>query len=146
MAQRALDNMKVTEGGLNAERYEGTTGPGGLQLPALTSDRKLPTDPTMRTMYQDVATRYAEIQTHYVKGIQDLRKVYDQTSARADLTPEQKRTELNVLTRQITDKWRIVWSRVQDTNAELSRIAGAQVNVNTINWSKGPEQFTRTSP
>jgi hypothetical protein len=139
-AQLSMDAMAKTAGAKTAEKYEGMTGPKGLPTaPQPDAGSKVPTDPVMRDMYFTVAAHHAFIQSRLMPDINNIRK----QMASADTMPKNQETRdwMNARTRDLADKWRNVWTHIQDVNAILSKKVGAPVNVRSIDWSKGPEQF-----
>ena len=137
---RKLDALAKVTGSNTEERAEGRTGAGryGQEVP-VGETKKIPTEPTMRRMYQ-VADAYRSRMSGRLDEISNIKKQMGAVDQQG-MDVIKRREWMNARTRDLADKYRVIGGYMADMEHMLSRVAGKPVHIEGIDWSKGPEQF-----
>ena len=139
--QRKIDALEKITGSRTEGPNEGMTGMDrrhALPVP-VGVDKKLPTDPTMLRMYQ-VADAYRGRLAGPLADISALRKQMGAVDQQG-MDPQTRRVWMNDRKRDLADKHRIIGGYMADMEHMLSRIAGRPVNIESVDFTKGTDQF-----
>jgi hypothetical protein len=140
--ERELRWMKPITGMRTEPLAEGTTGRGRNSLPVYADGpSKIPTEPTMRWMWGMIEGTKHRI-ANQENAIANLRKQMTSVGAEG-MDVNTRRAWMNDKTRELADKYRFIHNAIQDTNYEMSKALGRNVQIGMkIDWQKGPEQFS----
>ena len=137
---QTLARMKETRGAWSAEKNESTTGRNGGPI-AMGESRKVPTDPVMAQIYENVSREDEWINSHYMPAINSIKQQMGIADTKA-LPESVKRDMHNEYVKQLNEQYQFVYDRITDLNADLSRLTGRHVDVRSrIDWNGSPDQF-----
>jgi hypothetical protein len=137
---QTLARMKDTRGAWTDERYSGFTGAQGSPLPQ-SEQTKVPTDPVMRQMYEAVSQEEKWIESKYMPEINRIKQTMGVMQTRP-ISESMKRDMHNEGTERMNAQYELIYQRITDLNAELSKMAGRHVDVRSkIDWSGNVSQF-----
>jgi hypothetical protein len=140
--QRQIDALSAVTGARTAERDQGMTGRGRYaQEVPMSVETRLPSDPTMRQMY-NIASAYKTRMAGPETEIAQIKKQMGAWNAQG-MDNDTKRTWMNDRTRDLADKYRHIHAMMSDLDYALSTAAGRPVHIENIKWDKGMEQFAR---
>lgn len=140
--EHTLDVMRPTASFMSDAKNLGYTRKGGPELP-VKPQGIVPTDPTMLELYATTGKYMQLLETNPkspLKEVTDIRKELSSLN-NAAMSPEGLRSLRNGYIEQMQKKYEDVMVVIHELNGELSTIVGRPVDVRSIQWSKGPEQF-----
>jgi hypothetical protein len=139
---KSWTKISATAGMASDVEKAGLTRAGGLPLLPSGDTAKVPDDPVMRQMYS-VTSNYAQlIGERIMPQIHDLKSQLSDVS-RGPLSAEVKRQQVNALAAKIQDRYEMLGGYVNNLETALGKIVGAPVDIRSVDWTKGPEQFKR---
>lgn len=143
VTSRELANLHKVTGSRMSLGQEGLTGRGRYdqQVP-MSVETKLPTDPTMRAMY-NIAGAFERRLAGRETEIAKIKKQMGAVSAQA-MDPGEKRKWMNDRTRDVADKYRVIHATLRDLDYALSQMAGRPVSIGmNIDWHGTTAQFAK---
>jgi hypothetical protein len=141
--QESLDVMRPTLGFKSDVSYVGTTRKGGPQLPVAPTQNKVPTDPTMMTMYAVTSkfmTLLESAKWSPLKEASDIRKQLLSLN-NSPLNPEIVRMQSNELVQKEQEANSKILIQIHNLNNALTKIAGVSVDIRNVDFSKPVTQF-----
>jgi hypothetical protein len=123
-------------------RNQGSTRLHGLPINTGEDERVPSADqPEMRAMYFTAGRVAAQIDRRFTPMVTDMRKLIEDASKHGSYYAEDQRKLINEHTRTLHEEYKKVAEQIALLNEGLSAIAGRTVDVQTIDWKKGLEQF-----
>ena len=143
VTQQRLDELKKVVGARTAEHNEGLTTGGRYGQPVPTTvDKQIPTDETLKQMYQ-IAGAYKTRMAGRETEIAQIKKQIAAYNAQG-MDNDEKRKWINDRTRDVADKYRMISSMLNDLDYALSLTAGVPVHIGQgIDWHGTMDQFAK---
>jgi hypothetical protein len=143
--QASLDVMRPTASFKSDVSYVGQTRKGGPMLPVPQGQEKVPTDPTMMNMYMVTSKTMTWLTSGKGSPLTEVSDIRKQINSlrNSPLSPETVRVQKNALIEKEQDANIKVMAQIHTLNGTLSQIAGVPVDIQKVDFSKGPEQFIR---